>query len=69
MLKGKEYAFRSEVSVSKLFILSSKKGSTLKGKNLFPVASKLFPFRVDLFFRMGDWCLGKQTLSQELSPL
>ena len=34
-----------EITLSKLFCLPSKKGSTLKGKKL----SKFFPFRVDPF--------------------
>ena len=44
--------------------LSSIKGSTLKGKNLLPFGSKLFPFRVDSFSE-GGCCAGKHTGSHK----
>ena len=41
-------------------LLSSKRGSTLKGKNLLPRGSQYLPFRVDIFPERG-WCTEKQT--------
>ena len=38
-----------EVILSKVLLLPSEKGSTLKGKNLLPPGNKFFPFRVDPF--------------------
>ena len=48
----------------KLVCLPSEKGSTLKRKNLLPLGSKFFPFRVDLFSERV-WCAGKQTESHK----
>ena len=48
-----------ETTLSKLFCLPSEKGSTLKGKNLLPIGSKFFPFRVDPFLE-GAWCTENQ---------
>ena len=50
--------------MSKLFYLSSGKGSTLKERNLLPKGSKFLSFRVDPFLE-GAWCSGKQTGSHK----
>ena len=43
-----------EVTPSKSFCLPSGKWSILKGKNLLPWGSILFPFRIDLYRRYLD---------------
>ena len=46
MIKGMK-TVSGEATLSKWFCLLSEKGPILKGKNLLPVRSKFFPFRVD----------------------
>ena len=53
------YTFKGENSV-KLFLLPSKKGSTLNGKTLSPLGAIFFLIRVDALSE-GGWCTGKQT--------
>ena len=53
-----------DTTLPKLFMLHIEKGSTLKGKKIALLGSKLFPFRVDLFTE-GNWCKGKQTGSHK----
>ena len=47
-LKGVDI-LSGEATLSKLFYLSSGKGSTLKRKNLLPLGSQFFLFRVEPF--------------------
>ena len=56
------------------FCLPSKKGFTLKGKNLPPPpppppGSKFFPLRAEPLFRKGLACLKANRKSQKLPPL
>ena len=45
--------FSRKSTMSKLFCLSSEKGTTLKRKNLLQKVGKFFPFRVNSFYRRG----------------